>query len=146
MRAKRRTYGNAILLVAAIIVLVPLVSTVSHLTLPTPVGPYAIGRLRLSWSVPVRLEVLAPNKVDHREIIAEVWYPARPGTGNAAPYFSELPRVAAALVQSGELNRLETWGLRYVRSHGRTGAVAADGVAPFPVVILSPGGPRLAAR
>lgn len=127
------------MLVAAIVVLVPLVSTASHLALPTPVGPYAIGRLRLSWSDPARREVLSANNVDQREIIAEVWYPARSGTGSAAPYFPDLARVAAGLIQSGEFDRFETWGLRFVRAHGRTNAVAAE-MATFPVVILSPGG------
>ncbi len=42
-------------------------------------------------------------------------------------------------MQSGELTRLQAWGLRYVRAHGRAGAAAADGGVPFPVLLLSPG-------
>src|SRR5258708_884669 len=102
-------------------------STLAHLALPAPDGPYALGRLRLSWSDRTRPEVLSPTESDVREIIAEIWYPAQAQTGSASPYFPELQHVSAGLVQSGELSGIQAWGLQFVRAHAHLQASVADG-------------------
>jgi pimeloyl-ACP methyl ester carboxylesterase len=142
-RRKKRTPRSLALAAIALPVVAPALllalATVAHLALPVPDGPYALGRLRLSWSDRTRQEVLTPAESDVREIIAEVWYPAQAKTGGASPYFPELPRVSAGLVQSGELRGLQVWGLQFVRAHAHLRATVADEAARFPVVLLSPG-------
>jgi dienelactone hydrolase len=114
------------------------VATMGHLQVPAPTGPHAVGRLKLEWTDSSREEVTTPASGDKREIIAEVWYPAKANTGNPAPYIPDLDKIGDGLVQSGELNNFEIWGLRYVRDHSRTGAVM-ESTTTHPVVILSPG-------
>jgi predicted dienelactone hydrolase len=113
--------------------------TAAHLALPEPTGPHGIGRFRVGWVDQDRPEPLTPDQDDRRELIAEVWYPAVTGSGAATAYLPELDRVADGLVASGELARVQVWGLRYVRAHGRQGAAVAATAQGLPVVLLSPG-------
>jgi pimeloyl-ACP methyl ester carboxylesterase len=138
-RIRRSFVYVALALLVATPALLLALSTLAHLALPVPDGPYALGRLRLSWSDSTRSEVLTSAESDVREIIAEVWYPAKAKTGGASPYFPELPRVSAGLVQSGELSGIQVWGLQFVRAHAHLQATVADGAGGFPVVLLSPG-------
>jgi predicted dienelactone hydrolase len=138
---RRRRIVVAILL--AVILLPALtygVATASHLALPAPTGPHAIGRMRLAWVDQARPEPVTPAEGDRREVVAEVWYPARAGSGTPAPYLPELDRIAAGLVASGELGAVQAWGLRFVRAHGRADAAVAATPSTFPVILLSPGG------
>lgn len=139
-RARRPLgYVTAALLIVVAPVALLVVSTLTHLALPAPSGPHALGRLRLSWSDRARPEVLTPTEDDRREIIVEVWYPAKANTGGEAPYFPDLRRVSAGLVQSGELSGIQAWGLQFVRAHARVQASVADEPGVFPVLLLSPG-------
>lgn len=139
MRGRSIPWIRVLVAVAVAIIALPLIASVVRLAIPAPSGPHAIGRMRLSWTDPSRSEHLTAVESDRREVIAEVWYPARARSGHRAPYFPDLTRVAAGLARSGEINRFQAWGLRFVRAHGRAQAAPADAVAPFPVVVLSPG-------
>src|SRR5271154_710283 len=45
--------------------------------LPTPTGPFAVGRTTYVWSDPAHEDPLAPKPVK-RELFAWIWYPAAP--------------------------------------------------------------------
>ena len=139
-RSTRRILVVAILAALIVPTLGYTTAAASNLALPTPTGPHAVGRLRLAWSDPTRPEIATPAQGDTREVIAEVWYPALPGTGDATPYVPELARVADGLIASSELGPVQAWGLRFVRAHGRAGADVAAAPATFPVLLFSPGG------
>ena len=47
-------------------------------TLPTPTGPFAVGRTTYVWSDPAHADPLAPQPGTKRELFAWIWYPAAP--------------------------------------------------------------------
>jgi hypothetical protein len=100
-------------------------------------GRYAVGRTRLAWIDSERPERFEPER--KREIIAEVWYPAKTGTGTAGIYVPELTAISARAIESGKLSGLEAWGLGQVRCCERADAEFAGIASRCPVVIFSPG-------
>ena len=44
--------------------------------LPTPTGPFAVGRTAFVWSNASRADPLVPQSGTKRELIAWIWYPA----------------------------------------------------------------------
>jgi dienelactone hydrolase len=91
-----------------------------------------VGRVSYDWVDPARTEIYAANPEDRRELVAFVWYPAKPQPAvEFAPY---LPRAWAP---TAEFLGLDLAG---VRSHAiPEAAVAADNAA-YPVLLLSPSG------
>ncbi len=111
--------------------------TVMRLHVPRPSGPHAVGRTRLAWVDRARPERHhPPNK---REVIVEVWYPAKEHSGASCAYVPELGAISADLVQSGQLTSLEVWGLGRVGANERADAQFVEMSAPCPVVLFSPG-------
>jgi hypothetical protein len=45
-------------------------------TLPTPTGPFAVGRRTYVWSDAAQAQLMAPQLGTRRELLAWVWYPA----------------------------------------------------------------------
>ena len=45
-------------------------------TLPTPTGPFAVGRTMCLWYDPMHLDPLAPKRATDRKLVAWIWYPA----------------------------------------------------------------------
>jgi len=138
MIKKRRLLriGAVVLGAVAVLAAVWVVGMARRLRLPEPTGEYAVGRKRISWVDANRRELLRDG---NREVIAEVWYPAKVGTGSACPYFPELTAVSAAMVAAGQLEPIEATGLAWVACHELADAEFADGNAACPVIILSPG-------
>ena len=114
-------------------------SIYSQLELPAASGDYAVGQTIQRWVDPSRPEVLTENPDDFREVVAMILYPAEPGTGTNVGYFPHLSYISDALLESGELEAWEVFGLRFVRSELRLDARPVKKDDPFPVVILSPG-------
>ncbi|HTM52600.1 MAG TPA: hypothetical protein VL175_01150, partial [Pirellulales bacterium] len=112
-------------------------ATAGRLEVLPPTGPHAVGRTRLAWVDSSRPERFHPER--NREIIAEVWYPAKPGTGQPATYYPEIARTKDEAVRAGVLSSLEAWGLGQILSRARIDADPAQIAAPLPVVLFSPG-------
>ena len=132
-------HSKLILFVGVFVLLAFVTSIYAQLELPTPDGPYAVGRTTLNWVDTSRPEVLTEDPSDFREVVAMVWYPAEPGTGVRAGYFPNLDTVSDALIESGEVGWWEVFGLRFIRSESRFDANPVKSEQPFPIVILSPG-------
>lgn len=137
--SKRRILriGAGVLGGFVILLLLWVAATAARLKLPVPTGPYAVGRVRLSWVDDQRREQFQPEF--HREVIAEVWYPAKQQSGNPCPYFPELGAISAAMVKSGELTRIEARGLAWISSNATFNADFADVDTGCPVIVFSPG-------
>lgn len=110
-----------------------------QLELPAPTGPYTVGQTIFRWVDSSRSEALTDAPDDSREVMAVVWYPARPGTGTQDGYLPGLSKVAEALRESGEVESWEVFGLQFVRSNSYLDAEPVKDQGPFPVVLLSPG-------
>ncbi len=74
-------------LVLALISLLPLAFPVVRF--PPPTGPYAIGSLTYHWIDAYRAEIFTVDPNDRRELMVQVWYPARANaSAPRAPYLS----------------------------------------------------------
>src|SRR5919109_5170239 len=111
----------------------------SQLELSAPGGPHTVSRTIFRWVDVSRPEILTEDPNDVREVIAMVWYPAQTETGVKVGYFPNLASVSQALIQSGEVEWWQVFGLRFIRSESRLNASPQKDQDPFPVVILSPG-------
>jgi hypothetical protein len=114
-------------------------SVTLQLELPATTGPYAVSQTVFRWVDSSRPEVLTNTPNDLREVIALIWYPAERGTGANNPYFPGLSTVSKALVESGEVEAWNVFGLLFIRSHNLLNADLAKSDVPYPILILSPG-------
>ena len=110
-----------------------------QLELPTPTGSYMVGQTIFRCVDTSRLEVLTDDSNDPREVMVVVWYPAVPGTGTKGKYLPGLSAIAKALEESGELEKWEVLGLRWIHSNSYFGAEPVRDQGLLPVVLLSPG-------
>src|SRR3974390_3378847 len=70
------------------------------LTLPTPTGPFAVGRVVLDWADDAKVDKLAPTPGTKRELLIWIWYPAA-----SAESFQEGNYVPAELPAEGTPSR-----------------------------------------
>jgi pimeloyl-ACP methyl ester carboxylesterase len=108
--------------------------------LPSPTGPFAIGRVTVHWIDPSRIE---PFSVKPRELMVDIWYPTDSAAGAPAEYLN-VPAFEQALGADGLRKQL---GGAYraikagsVRTHAIAGAPFARSMKQCPVLIFSPGG------
>src|ERR1700693_26041 len=126
--AVRRKFLAIVALVAVpLALMIPAASstrtTQLELDLPQPSGCYAIGTKTL----------LLADARRNRELVITMWYPAKEGKSESAPYMEKKTAEAVA----------EDWKLRadfarQVHTHSRLLAPIAEG-GPFPVVLLEHG-------
>ncbi len=115
----------------------PMVFPVFHF--PQPTGPYEIDTLTYHWVDAARPEVFTANPDDRRNLMVQVWYPARGGPSSPrAPYVQD----AAALAPIARLLNLPAFTLgyfNYITTNAIPAAPVADGEPTYPVLIYSPG-------
>lgn len=117
---------------------------------PQPRGPYAIGTITYHWVDSERHEIFSADPSTKRELMAQVWYPALPGTtAQRAPYVRDATAIStglAANLSASGLLRLPNFMFDYfgyVETNAVPGAVVAENVsddeAGFPVLIYLTG-------
>ncbi|MFJ8695580.1 alpha/beta hydrolase family protein [Streptomyces roseolilacinus] len=107
--------------------------------LPRPTGASPVGRETLHLVDRSRADLWVPEQ--RRELMVDLYYPARSGAGTPAPYAD--PREARLLLEAvGVRDPAAVAKLAATRTHGVTGARPERG--RHPLVVLSPGfgGPR----
>jgi predicted dienelactone hydrolase len=102
------------------------------ISLPTPTGPYAVGRTTFEWIDTARDEPFTPDSADQRELIVWVWYPAEPSSGAEGTDY--LPGLWGDLV--GDALGID---LDHITVHAVEAAPVASAQPRYPVVLLSPG-------
>jgi predicted dienelactone hydrolase len=112
-------------------------------TLPSPAGPYAVGRVEYDWVDQARAETFGPGRDGRRELDVWVWYPAPTLGILPSPYLPVAWRAARGQSQ-GFPALFFTQNLAAVTAH----AVQSEPLAPdtprYPVLVLQPGlGPIL---
>ena len=112
----------------------------SGVTLPTPTGPFAVGRTVYDWADDKTLDTLAPVPGTKRELLVWIWYPSAAGQPVAmddyvpAPLRAEVERDRGAL-----LGGLLTRDLSKVHSHSIRNADVSPQQPSYPVVIMRAG-------
>jgi predicted dienelactone hydrolase len=110
-------------------------------TLPTPTGPFAVGRTQYVWNDAAQSEPLAPQPGSKRELLAWIWYPAAPRRPSEtvddylpAPWRTALARQSGVL-----LTQFLTRDLSRVRAHSIRDAEVSPQQRSYPVVLMRAG-------
>ena len=117
-------------------------TTSAALALPSPTGPFAVGRVTLHWTDRLRIESLTPA-AGPRELMVDIWYPAEPAVAPVAAYIDrsafDQPRSAERL--KGYLRAAyDPIKAGLVRTHATQGTPFAHSVKRSPVLVFSHGG------
>lgn len=119
---------------AALPVIVPV------FTFPPPTGPYAIGTLTYHWVDTARVEALTGGTAAQRELIVQIWYPARSdATGPRADYLPDAGAVTAAFARIHHVPAFIFGHLRYVKTNAVSSAPASSQQPSFPVLLFLEG-------
>jgi predicted dienelactone hydrolase len=121
-------------LVLVISFALPVLMPVFHF--PKPAGPYAIGTLTYHWVDTFRPELFTADPSDHRELIAQVWYPAedQPSVPRA-PYIQDAEVVTPAIGRLLHLPGFVFSHLKYVTTNAIASAPVSDNRSSYPVLI-----------
>jgi len=110
-------------------------------TLPTPTGPFAVGRTTYVWNDAAHEDPLAPQPGTKRELLVWIWYPAAPRQPSQtvddylpAPWRTALERQSGAL-----LTQFLTRDLSRVRTHSIRDAEVSPQQRSYPVVLMRAG-------
>ena len=142
-RAIQMVIGLALFVVVGIMLLLG-VLWLDHrreTTLPTPTGPFAVGRTTYVWSDAAHTDPMAPQPGTHRELLAWIWYPAasRPPSPALADYLPTPWRTAFSRQVSPLLTQFVTRDLARVRAHSFREAEVSPQQRSYPVVFLRGG-------
>lgn len=129
--------GLGALGLAASIVL-PIILPVFRFARPT--GPYTIGTLTYHWVDANRAEIVSADSDARRELMAQIWYPARPdAAAPRAPYVQDANALTAAFARVQQRPELLLAGLKRVTTHAIPSAPVADDEPIYPVLLFLEG-------
>jgi predicted dienelactone hydrolase len=107
---------------------------------PRPTGPYAIGTTTYHWVDTSRPELFTTDPNDHRELMAQVWYPAKSEpSAPRAPYIPDADAVTPALARLFHLPAFFLSHFKYVTTNAVASAPMADSKSSYPVLIFLTG-------
>lgn len=107
---------------------------------PRPTGPYAIGTLTYHWVDTARPEVLTDDQDDRRELMVQIWYPAKADpSAPRAPYVPNLDTMTPTLARLYRLPAVTFGYLRYITTNAMPSASIADDQPNYPVLVFLPG-------
>src|SRR6266481_255734 len=107
----------------------------TEITLPTPTGPFAVGRTIYDWADDAKLDALAPDPGTKLELLVWIWYPSAAGQSVAVDdYVPAQMRTAAGRL--GGLLGLLTRDLSKVHGHSIRNTDVASQQRSYPVVIM----------
>lgn len=116
----------------------PIMLPVFHF--PKPTGPYAIGTLTYHWVDTSRPELFTTDPTDHREIMAQVWYPAKnEPSAPRAPYIQDAASVTPAMARLTHLPEFLFTHFKYVTTNAVAAAPVAEDRSIYPVLIFLSG-------
>ena len=142
---KKRTHRLAFGLVVIVSALGLMVSSVLPIIMPVfsfppPSGPYEIGTLTYHWVDDARAEVFTTDPNDRRELMAQIWYPAKGNSSSRrAPYVQDADVLATAQARLHNLPEFTLSHFRYVTTNAIPSAPMADNVPSHPVLIFLEG-------
>ncbi len=106
---------------------------------PKPTGPCGIGTLTCHWVDPSRPDLFTADPDDRRELMVQIWYPAKVDpSSRRAPYVRN-PGALAPLARLLHLPEFIFGPLKYVTTNAVESAPVANGAPSYPVLICSHG-------
>ena len=134
-------------LVLALSIALPIVLPVFHF--PQPSGPYSVGTLTYHWVDANRAEAFSADASARRELIVQIWYPAKAGPllpsssstlpSPRAPYVQDADALAKAFSRLTPLPQALFRQFKYVTTHAIPSAPMADDRPNYPVLIFLEG-------
>jgi len=125
-------------LMLVISVALPLLLPIFHF--PKPTGPYAIGTVTYHWVDRSRPELFTTDSNDHRELMVQVWYPAKDEpSARRAPYIPDADAVTPAMAYVTHLPNFLFSHFKYVTTNAVASAPMADDQSSYPVLIYLTG-------
>jgi dienelactone hydrolase len=118
-------------------------ASTEEIVLPTPTGPYRVGRASFHRIDSSRPETFTEDAKDHRQVLFHIWYRAEPNGGTVAPYIDPLPDDEISR-KSYSFAGFEP--LMKTRSHAFTGVGVFSAKRRYPVIFFSHGLGRVAAH
>jgi hypothetical protein len=116
----------------------PIVLPVFHF--PRPSGPYQIGTLTYHWVDTSRHELFSTDPQAHRELMAQIWYPARGNTSSArAPYIQDASAFSSAWAPALHLPGFTFDYFQEVTTHAIPSSAVARDEPNYPVLIFLTG-------
>lgn len=107
---------------------------------PDPSGPYEIGTLTYHWVDADRPEVFTADPDDRRELMVQVWYPAKGDPSSPrAPYIQDADAVTSAFARLFDVPEFLLGNLKYVTTSAIPSAPVADDKPGYPVLIYLEG-------
>jgi predicted dienelactone hydrolase len=107
---------------------------------PRASGPYEIGTVTYHWTDAGRREVISTDKNRRRELMVQVWYPAKKGTSSShTPYIQDADAVATALARLHHFPDFSLQHLKYVTTNAAESVPVADDQSSYPVLIVLEG-------
>ncbi len=110
--------------------------------LPTPTGPFAVGRTTYVWSDPVHSDSMAPQPGAKRELFVWIWYPAvrAQPSPTVADYFPWRTTIGG---QDHGIMAFLTRELSRVKTHSIPDADVSPEQGSYPVVFMRAGAAAL---
>ena len=111
-----------------------------EVTLPTPTGPFAVGRALYDWADDQTLDTLAPVPGTKRELLVWIWYPSAAEQSVAMDDYVPAQIRAAVEGASGPLiSKFLTRDLSKVHAHSIRNSDVSPRQRSYPVVIMRAG-------
>jgi dienelactone hydrolase len=105
-------------------------------TLPKPSGPHRVGSVIFRWTDTSRPETFTVDPSDHRQVIAQAWYPSDATTGRAVPYFEAQARLPSS-IEGLPSFMFASFGS--VATHATVASGVSAARRTWPVLFFSPG-------
>ena len=107
---------------------------------PKPTGPYAVGTVTYDWVDASRPELFAADPGACRELMAQIWYPAREDPSKPrVPYLEYAEPVTTALARIVHFPEFFVAHLKYATTNAISRAPVAGGTTAFPVLVFLSG-------
>jgi predicted dienelactone hydrolase len=142
--ARRIVKGFAVLAMLGVLGVTALAGSLwleqrAELTLPTPTGPFAVGRAIQDWTDDRAVDTMAPVPGTKRELLVWIWYPAAAGPSAAIDDYAPAELRPKADPGGALVWRLLTRGPSKVHGHSIRGAAVSTQQRSYPVVIMRAG-------
>ena len=119
-------------------------ASANEILLPTPTGPYRVGRASFHRIDASRPETFTADPTDHRQVLFHIWYPAEPTGGKLAQYIDDLLPDNEIFRRSYSFAEIER--VMKTRSHAFTSVRVSRAEKRYPVIIFSHGLQRVSAH